>query len=277
MTTPAPSDPRHEALAAYALGTLPPDERAAVRAWLEESADARAELDALRLALYGLAAAPEPVEPSPALRERVLAIATAGPRATTAASRPGAPASQRSSAWAPWLVAAAAMLLAIGLGVEASRLRARIATLEASLDDVSARLARSEADARRSQVLLARARIENGVLSAPDLRQVDLAGQPPAPAARARAFWSRTQGLVLTATRLPDLPSGRTYQLWLLADGAPISAGVFTADASGGATVAFDTPVSVPTPTGMAVSVEPEGGSPGPTGDIVLAGTRRSE
>ena len=77
---------------------------------------------------------------------------------------------------------------------------------------------------------------------------------------------------MLTATRLPDLPEGRTYQLWVLTSGAPISAGIFRPDASGGTSIVFDTPVSLPPPTGMAVSVEPAGGVPAPTGEIVLAG-----
>ncbi|HTV01064.1 MAG TPA: anti-sigma factor, partial [Luteitalea sp.] len=113
---------------------------------------------------------------------------------------------------------------------------------------------------------------ETSILTAPDLRRVDLAGQPTAPGATARAFWSRAQGLVLTASRLPDLPRGRTYQLWVLTSGAPVSAGLFKGDASGGATAVFDTPVSLPAPQGLAVSIEPDGGVPAPTGAIILVG-----
>ena len=91
-------------------------------------------------------------------------------------------------------------------------------------------------------------------------------------AVSAFAFWSRAQGLVFTAARLPDLPQGRTYQLWVLTAGAPVSAGLFRPDASGGSSAVFDTPVALPTPAGLAVSIEPEGGVPAPTGDIVLVG-----
>lgn len=75
-----------------------------------------------------------------------------------------------------------------------------------------------------------------------------------------------------TARRLPELRRGRTYQLWVLTSGAPISAGLFRPDASGGASVVFDTPVSLPTPAGLAVSSEPDGGVSARTADIVLAG-----
>jgi anti-sigma-K factor RskA len=172
----------------------------------------------------------------------------------------------------PWLAAAAVAVMALGAGSYALQLRAEVERLQADLRLVEARLATAEAEASESRTRLARTQLETAILSAPDLRRVDLAGQKAAPRAVARAFWSRAQGLVLTASRLPDLPPGRTYQLWVLTSGAPVSAGVFRADASGGATAIFDTPVALPTPSGLAVSVEPEGGVPAPTGDIVLAG-----
>ena len=37
-------------------------------------------------------------------------------------------------------------------------------------------------------------------------------------------------------------------------------------------TAAFDTPAGTPEPTGLAVSIEPDGGVPAPTGAIYLAG-----
>lgn len=171
-----------------------------------------------------------------------------------------------------WLAAAAAAILALGLGVYALQLRSQVERLQADLDATAARLATTEAEARVNRTRLARAQAETSILTAADLRRVDLAGQKGAPRAAARAFWSRAQGLVLTATRLPDLPEGRTYQLWVLTSGAPISAGIFRPDASGGTSIVFDTPVSLPPPAGMAVSVEPAGGVPAPTGEIVLIG-----
>ena len=80
------------------------------------------------------------------------------------------------------------------------------------------------------------------VLTAPDVARVDLEGQPVAPDASARAFWSRSRGLVFTASNLPPLPPGRTYQLWVLTtDPAPTSAGLLKPDADGRATAVFTT------------------------------------
>ena len=276
MTTPT-SDPRQEALAALALGTLPDDERAAMASWLATDAVARAELQALRESVAAFGLMPPQVDPPSSLRARVLAV-TGQPvgEVTPFAPRPphAAPVAPSRLAWPAWWLAAASALLAIGLGAYAWQLRGRVGTLESSLNETSIRLANADAEIRTGRARLVRARAETSILSAPDLARVDLAGQKTAPGAIARAFWSRAQGLVFTAARLPDLPRGRTYQLWVLTSGAPVSAGLFTPDASGGVSVVFETPVSLPAPTGMAVSVEPDGGVPAPTGDIILAGTK---
>ncbi len=76
----------------------------------------------------------------------------------------------------------------------------------------------------------------------------------------------RHQGVV-SLDSLPTPPAGHDYQLWVLdpAAAAPISAGVVTGSRS------FSVmPVSTPNP-GFAVSLEPAGGSPEPTGPILFA------
>ena len=111
------------------------------------------------------------------------------------------------------------------------------------------------------------------VLAAADVKRVDLAGQPVAPRAAAQAYWSRSRGMVFTASNLPPLPAGRVYQLWVLtAQPAPISAGLLKPDAAGAVNVIFDTPADIPTPVAMAVTIEPDGGVPAPTGDKYLVG-----
>ena len=111
------------------------------------------------------------------------------------------------------------------------------------------------------------------VLASPDMARIDLAGQAAAPSARARAFWSRNRGLVFTATNLPPLQAGRVYQIWVLTKGAPISAGLVSPDDLGGTTAVLGTAPDIPQPAGVAVSLEPAGGVPAPTGAIYLAGT----
>jgi hypothetical protein len=127
---------------------------------------------------------------------------------------------------------------------------------------------RRVAEARETAL---RAEIVSGVLAAPDLIRFSLAGGPTAPRADAQVLWSRSRGLVLSASRLPAPRQGATYQLWLMTSGAPVSAGVFTPDSAGRATLASANPPNIPRPVLSAVvTLEPSGGRPRPTGDMVL-------
>jgi anti-sigma-K factor RskA len=154
---------------------------------------------------------------------------------------------ERTGPW--WIAAAALIIVAIGLAAYALQLRGRVTTLQARLD---------------------------AVLTAPDLARIDLTGQSVAPRATARAFWSRSRGLVFSASQLPPLPSGRVYQLWVVTAQAPISAGLLKPDRDGRITVVVETPQDLPNPAAMAVTIEPDGGVPAPTGVKFLVGLVKS-
>ena len=79
--------------------------------------------------------------------------------------------------------------------------------------------------------------------------------------------------MVFTVPNLPPLPPGRVYQVWVVTAQAPVSAGLLTPDASGGGSVYFETPVDILPPVAVAVTLEPAGGVPAPTGERYLIGT----
>jgi anti-sigma-K factor RskA len=215
--------------------------------------------------LQGLGQAVPQVDPPFALRARVLGSVAGAPTAR--------PRAARSTAWL--LATAAALVLAAGLGVYTSQLRGRIGELENDLRDARARANAAEQRAADALQTASGARIAVAVLTSPDVARIDLAGQAPvAPRASARAFWSRSRGMVFTASNLPPLPAGRVYQLWVLtAQPAPLSAGLLTPDAQGSVNETFNTPSDIPQPVALAVTIEPAGGVPAPTGDKYLVGT----
>jgi anti-sigma-K factor RskA len=59
--------------------------------------------------------------------------------------------------------------------------------------------------------------------------------------------------------------------LWYLTAKTPVSAGLLQPDAAGQIVAAFQSPALDLQPSGFAVSIEPEGGVPQPTGAIYLA------
>ncbi|MGH9463336.1 MAG: anti-sigma factor domain-containing protein, partial [Vicinamibacteria bacterium] len=101
-----------------------------------------------------------------------------------------------------------------------------------------------------------------------------LVGQGPAPGARATAFIdSPNRRLLLYVYNLPEPPPGRTYQLWVIVEGTPVSVGTFGVEPDG--STRFDAEPLPPFEGAVtvAVTVEPEGGVPQPTGPMVLMGS----
>lgn len=87
----------------------------------------------------------------------------------------------------------------------------------------------------------------------------------------ATLHWSPSLGeAVIVASGLPDIASDRTFELWFLRDGTPVSAGTF--DSSDGEATAL-LAGQMETGDGVAVTVEQEGGAPdgAPTTDPIVA------
>jgi anti-sigma-K factor RskA len=282
----ADRDQLRELASLHALGVLSDEERAELAKAMAGDAELAAEVRQLEDTAGALGGVVAQVDPPARLRARVLAVA--GIEADDASGTPvvsvvGAAARgddapvvirRESRALPGWLAAAAALVLASGLGLWALQLRT-------SLDAMNARVERAEAEVVRIQRTLGEAQEQtrvlearNSVLFAPDTLRVDLAGQAGTPASSARAFVSRHSGLAFAANQLPALPADKVYQLWVIApDRPPVNAGLLAPDASGHATLFFELPADLPPPAVLAVTVEPAGGVPAPTGDKVLVGT----
>jgi hypothetical protein len=112
------------------------------------------------------------------------------------------------------------------------------------------------------------------LVAQPDARTVALAGQGPAAGARGRVVWNpATREAVLVASGLEPAPPGRTYELWVMADGAPVPAGAIQVEPDGRA--AFRLPALEQTSRVKAfvVTLESASGSRAPTGPAILSGT----
>jgi len=254
-----------ESAALYAINALPDDERRTFEAHVRTCSECAREVRSFADVVVGLALAAPQIDPPPSLRERVVGQARGASSETAAAKRP--------LRWtAGWLSAAALFIAALGLVRYTATLRQQIGGLQAQLGETRARLDRTERLLDAATRAVNGAQLRMAVLMAPDLARVDMAGGTPAPRAAGRAFWSRTRGLVFAASALPPLPAGRTYQLWVVTAQQPISAGLVRPDDNGAVTAFFATPPDIPPPVAMAVTLEPEGGVPAPTGDRYLMG-----
>ncbi|MGH8004797.1 MAG: anti-sigma factor, partial [Limisphaerales bacterium] len=125
---------------------------------------------------------------------------------------------------------------------------------------------------------LAEAEDVTSLLSSPGIQFVDLKGVDPNPQAFGKVVLDPEKGkAVVYMYRLPQTPQGKHYQLWVMREGKPTSAGVFTVAADGSAALKLD---RLPEPDGFSsflVTIEPEGGQIAPTGMMYLTGPAPSE
>ena len=74
----------------------------------------------------------------------------------------------------------------------------------------------------------------------------------------------------LTVAGLPVLSPEQQYQLWLIVDGQRASGAIFSVNEDGWAKVSVDSERPLAEYGAFGITIEPTGGSPGPTGERVL-------
>lgn len=274
----------------YALGELDPAAQAEVESWAARYPEVRQELDELLAGLGAYAEAHAQVVPA-SLRERVLGrvlaeiggaataepaaavpVASASPVAAAPTMRVSAsnprpteayaaspPAAQRSG----WAIAASVALL-LSLAANAllySRWQ------QTSTDLVAAQNSQARF-AQTSQVMerrLSSTQEQLHILRSPrEYKMVALAGTPAHPTAQARVLYSvAAHRVYLDVQQLPPLPAGKQYQLWALDKGKPVDAGVLAANTAAGDSI--QQMKDIASAQAFAMTVEPTGGSEGPT------------
>lgn len=99
------------------------------------------------------------------------------------------------------------------------------------------------------------------ITSNPNMLKIVLAGVEKHPESNAVVYWDKTsKDVYLTANSLPKAPEGMQYQLWAIADGKPVSAGMYTDDKDAKIALA-----NIPSAQAFAITLEKEGGSEIPT------------
>ena len=253
-------DERFEELAALqALGLPLGEESAAFARHREEGCPTCEELLLdFQISASALAAGVPARTPRLELKKRILgSLPGAGPRVV---ARP-----RRSSSAAWWLAAAATLLFALVAWDDARLRRQR--------EDLRSQGAQLSAELLTARQEMARRDLRVRVLESDDVKVLFLGGKDPQPAARAKIFWSeKAKTGMLLAGNLAPLPPDKQYELWVFVEGKPVPAGVFDVDASGRALFESPSLPGIASAQNFAVTIEPRGGVPQPTGPIVLVG-----
>jgi len=231
----------HTLSGAYALDAVSEREAEVFEKHLAACPACRQEVRELRAAAARMAEV-ESMSPPRSLKARVLAGAGRQPQLPPVAEQPAATGG-RTARWSPRLMAAAAAVVAlvVAAGVGYSQLR----------DDSTPR----------------------------DRLAVDVVRVFEAPDARLATMETTNGGAVSVATspsldrmavdteRLPALAADEVYQLWTVADGTTVSAGVLE-DPDEGATMQLPGD-----DVAVAITIEPAGGSQAPTDEPIMTVT----
>ena len=231
---------RFEELAALeAMGLLTPEEQEEFDRLAEEHPELLERVRESQEAFAWLAAAVPQVEPPPEARERLFQQLSASKESRRIISFPE---------WVPYALAACLMALAVFQAGQIFVLKHRLAGQRAHLAEVQSR-----------------SHLAGLRLASLDAKDASYA------AARILVAWDTQarRGLV-SIQNMPPPPAGKDYQLWVLdpTKAAPVSAGLLAAKTV--QRFASVQPVSS-TGLGFAISLEPGGGSPAPTGAILFA------
>lgn len=272
------SDEEHfrlEELELYALGALPEEEGAAIKAHVASCGECAMRLAQAHgsAALLGFAAKQE--RPAGTIKAELMARVHASREKEVAYAWPlqkesaepgqGKPRSETNgkTPWWSWVMVAAAVALALvslGLSWQNRRLSAELVK-----------------EGKAAQALVQdREEIEKlvGVLAAPDTLTVKLVGKGDPASANGVVKYNARMGTMVYSAQLPPAPSGRRYQMWVVpAKGPAVSAGVL---GEGGRAWGNLWTAAVPMETAaksFEVTVEAGGGVSEPTGPKVLVGT----
>ncbi|HEX7780480.1 MAG TPA: anti-sigma factor, partial [Vicinamibacterales bacterium] len=200
---------------------------------------------------------------------------------------------QMRRGWRLWFMIAAGVVALVVLGglqlmsmvrstlnnaegrVAAAEKQAKTAS-EAATKEIASTRAEADRQIADARATALRAQIVSNVLAAPDLVRFNLGSPDAAGRAFAQVLFSRSRGLVVSASRLAPPPAASAYQVWMLSEGAALAVGTLLPDEAGRATLSLDTLPNIPRAavTGIIVTTEPAAGSATPSGSLVL--TRRA-
>lgn len=202
--------------------------------------------------------------PSPSVKQKIMEIAEGS-------SNIGSKnATIHRMKWYRLAVAASVLfiLTSIGLVMYSSNLWDEVQTKEAMISQQQSTIERLESEVQRKEELLT-------ILEARDVDLVMMDGLADmSPNGYGKVVWDKEGGnALLQVANIPSVPIDKDYQLWFIVNGQPISAGVFAVDDPGRDNFfKIEQLQSSATNGAFAITMEPKGGMPEPTGDMYLLG-----
>ena len=257
-----------EMISAHALSALDAPEELVLTEHLSLCRECRLEFETWQASVATLVLTSEPLEPSPALRERILAQARAEalPARAEAVDRP---AGEKSGAKVlPFTSAPKNVWSSFGsLGAIAAAII--FVCLLAAIIMLWQQNQRTQEALKNAQAEYARVLEFQKLFASPNSRMVKLIGTKDATTASAMFVFDNSGHGMLMANGLPVAPN-KVYQLWFIVGNKPMPGSVFTTNQSGSGSLIDNVPSVATENAVFAVTLEPNRVD-SPTGPIVLS------
>jgi len=266
----------------YALGALEGDELRKFEAYLKTASKQELEiLSELTSTASLIPLALERSTPSPAVKQSLMQKINLSSRAHEAVRQrteiltQHAPARTRN--WIPWGIAASLAMVAvfslfvIKLMGTIEKQNKQLVAVEQEKQELQTRLVSLRDELTRKNEQLK-------VLSAKQIHISIMDGLKVNPVGYGKIIWDpEKRSAILQVSNLPAVPSDKDYQLWVIKDKKPISVGVFAVNDTMSnffkiENLAVTNPKEI---AAFAVTLEPKGGMPQPTGDMYMMGAPR--
>jgi anti-sigma-K factor RskA len=263
-------------LEAYVMGMLSDDESAKVQDAAVQYPEIRAELDAIETALNTYANS-HSVEPSEEIKAKVLSQISKTSQGEGEIIRIGQLNVEPNTQQDPrnnmvWSIAASVLLLlSLGINIylynKSTITENKAHTLTIANKDLDSSVKLLTANMKKMSSDMDRYKNDMAILMDPMYKLVELKGMKVSPEAKAMVCWCPGSRLVYFENeKMPDPPKGMQYQLWAIVDGKPVDAGLITMGAG------LHKMKDVTDAQSFAVTLEKEGGSDTPHGDMYVVG-----
>ena len=273
-----------ELLPFYALDALTDEEKESVESYLAAHPDARLQVEEMTQAASSLPQGVSPVEPSRRIKDALMTRVRVGERERhSAAVQPSRRVIRFENIFQAFSlgVATVAIVWAVMLNTQLAQLRSELSTLREASDAQANSL--EQINQLRNEVSLLG---EALIAQSNSLEQINaklnqttpagavtisLQGTDVQPDAHGQLIADpNSQSAVLVIAGLGQLEPGKTYQVWLIDGGGPKSAGLLTIDENGQGVLVVTSELTIAEFNALGISVEPDGGSSLPTGEIVV-------
>ena len=250
-----------ELLPFYALDALTDEERELVETYLQKHPETRQQIEEMTRAASVIPSGLTPVEPALKTKSMLMARVGSDIRARSMGQdQPSRSTSRFESFLRTFTLAGAALALiwVVVLNIQVVRLRDELTTVGNAL------LAQSQSLEQINQQL---------AQPISSLVTISLKGTNARPEALGELIVDlNSRSAVLVIGGLDLLEPGATYQVWLIDNEGPKSAGLLSVNAQGQGLLVVTSDLPIGSFSALGISIEPEGGSAQPTGDIVVLG-----